>query len=108
KTTQFPEVAAALEEWARRRKVPAVVDGEIVALDGKGRPVGFQNLQGRIHLKSGPADSTTSHVAYIAFDLLSENGKDLRELPLVDRRAALERVFDGAQTPMLRLSEQVR
>ena len=108
KTTQFPEVAAALEEWARRRKVPAVVDGEIVALDEKGRPVGFQNLQGRIHLKKGPGDSDGLSIAYIAFDLLADNGKDLRELPLVDRRAALERVFASSESPMLRVSEQVR
>ena len=50
KTRQFPEVAAALGEWARRRTQPLVLDGEIVALDQKGDPTGFQNLQGRIHL----------------------------------------------------------
>src|SRR6185503_9965021 len=48
KTRQFPEIAAALEEWARKRRAPVVLDGEIVALDAKGEPTGFQNLQGRI------------------------------------------------------------
>src|SRR5688572_1100836 len=53
KTNQFPEIAAALEAWARREKPPRhdlVLDGEIVALDAQGDPTGFQQLQGRIHL----------------------------------------------------------
>ena len=50
KTNQFPEIAAALEKWARARKEPVVLDGEIVALDASGEPAGFQQLQGRIHL----------------------------------------------------------
>src|SRR4051812_15076468 len=50
KTQQFPEIAAALGQWARRRKQPLLLDGEIVALDPGGEPTGFQNLQGRIHL----------------------------------------------------------
>src|SRR5438094_2784724 len=50
KTNQFPEITAALERWARARSAPLVLDGEIVALDAKGEPTGFQKLQGRIHL----------------------------------------------------------
>ena len=53
KTNQFPEIVAALQQWARKRKEPLVLDGEIVALDDKGEPTGFQNLQGRIHLGGG-------------------------------------------------------
>src|SRR2546422_927448 len=48
KTGQFPEIAEALERWGRRLKGPVVLDGEIVALDRKGNPTGFQHLQGRI------------------------------------------------------------
>jgi len=55
KTSQFPEVVAALGKWARRQKQPAVLDGEIVALDADGRPAGFQQLQGRIHLSEAPS-----------------------------------------------------
>ena len=42
KTAQFPEVAAALAAWARRRRESVVLDGELVALDADGRPAGFQ------------------------------------------------------------------
>src|SRR3954454_9266405 len=50
KTRQFPEIVGALTRWAKRLKGPVVLDGEIVALDDKGEPSGFQKLQGRIHL----------------------------------------------------------
>ena len=51
KTAQFPEIARALADWGRSRREPVVLDGEIVALNADGEPAGFQNLQGRIHLK---------------------------------------------------------
>jgi bifunctional non-homologous end joining protein LigD len=62
KTQQFPEIADALTTWARARTTPLVLDGEIVALDADGHPVGFQNLQGRIHLldPAGPSRSTSN------------------------------------------------
>src|SRR3954466_11228795 len=92
KTNQFPEIAAALAAWARQRKTPRsslVLDGEVVALDGTGAPTGFQQLQGRIHLAAGRGPAT----AFIVFDMLQDGRTDLRGRPLVERRAALERVF---------------
>jgi bifunctional non-homologous end joining protein LigD len=107
KTHQFPEIVRALEQWAARRKEPLVLDGEIVALDAKGEPAGFQQLQGRIHLAGehgGPAGRT----AFIAFDLLRDGAQDLRGRPLLERRAALERIVGRATSPLLRISEMVR
>ena len=104
KTDQFPEIAAALERWGRRQKAAVVLDGEIVALDAKGDPTGFQQLQGRIHLTEGQNGPLHS-VAYIAFDLLREGGTDLRDRPFAARRAALERVFGRTGSPVLRISE---
>src|SRR5580693_3756508 len=85
KTHQFPEVVAALESWARRRTTPLVLDGEIVALDADGKPAGFQQLQGRIHLR----EPGRSSVAFIVFDLLHDGATDYRDRPLTERRAAL-------------------
>jgi bifunctional non-homologous end joining protein LigD len=123
KTTQFPEVADALREFARRIGRPVVLDGEIVALDERGAPIGFQNLQGRIHLKAprkgapygdvrpsaevGRAFTARHEIAYIVFDLLREGDEDLRPLPLRERRARLERLFHGYRHPRLRITEQV-
>lgn len=104
KTMQFPEVAAALREWGGRLDRPVVLDGEIVALDDRGTPVGFQNLQGRIHLKN-VRDGRA--VAFIVFDLLRDGEHDLRGLPLRERRARLEALLAGSNDPRLRISEQI-
>src|SRR5262249_34515606 len=100
KTRQFPEIATALQKWARSRTEPLILDGEIVALDDHGEPTGFQNLQGRIHLGG--------RVALIAFDILRDGKTDYRGRPLTERRVALEKLFRKTGTPVLRLSRQVR
>ncbi|HMD35116.1 MAG TPA: non-homologous end-joining DNA ligase, partial [Vicinamibacterales bacterium] len=108
KSAQFPEIVDALRRWKRGRKTPLVLDGEIVALDAKGNPAGFQNLQGRIHLSrpstpSGPSSAT----ALILFDILKDGRSDLRTKPLTERRKALEQIV-GKGTPTIRISRQVR
>ena len=115
KTAQFPEIVAALHAWARRAHASVILDGEIVALDAKGKPTGFQQLQGRIHLSGGATRGARAFspapgvkTAFIAFDLLREDRTDLREEPLTARRESLERVFGGAASKILRLSESVR
>jgi bifunctional non-homologous end joining protein LigD len=109
KTAQFPEVVAALTDWARRRRRAVMLDGEIVALDPAGRPMGFQRLQDRIHLSPGQDLARLSSqrpVAFIAFDLLREEREDLRGRPLLERRARLEQALAGQLPAGLRLSEQ--
>jgi bifunctional non-homologous end joining protein LigD len=106
KTAQFPEVVRALTRFASTLRVPLLLDGEIVAIDERGRPVGFQHLQGRIHVKNAAA-AAEAPVVFIAFDLLREGQDDLRPLPLTARRARLERVFGDPGSPVLRLSSQV-
>ncbi len=89
---RFPTVAEAL----RRLRVPeAVLDGEIVALDAKGRSR-FQLLQSQ----SG------AELRFVAFDLLWLDGKDLRALPLEARRELLESVLAHAKPPV-QLSERL-
>src|ERR1700760_564515 len=61
----------------------AVIDGEIVALDDKGRP-SFQLLQGFDMGMVRPP------IVFYAFDLLRLNGQDLRGLPIEERKAKLE------------------
>jgi bifunctional non-homologous end joining protein LigD len=106
KTAQFPAVAKALGRFALKLKQRVVLDGEIVALDDRQRPIGFQNLQGRLHMKSvGKADDAPT--AFIAFDVIADGPHDLRNMTLVARRAALERIFGNPGSPLLRISEQV-
>jgi bifunctional non-homologous end joining protein LigD len=106
KTAQFPAIVRALQRFALKLREPLLLDGEIVALDGRGEPVGFQKLQGRIHRRTvTAADDTPS--AFIAFDLLRDGPHDLRGLPLTARRAALDRVFNNPGSPLLRIAPQV-
>jgi bifunctional non-homologous end joining protein LigD len=110
KTAQFPEIAAALQGWAKRRRSPVLLDGEIVALDAAGKPLGFGKLQERIHLTS-PRDvarvAEGCPVAFVAFDVLRDGGKDLTALPLRDRRKHLESLGLGDEAGVLRVSRQV-
>jgi bifunctional non-homologous end joining protein LigD len=77
---QFPEVKDAV---AALNVQDAVIDGEIVALDDKGRS-SFQLLQGfDMGLVKPP-------IVFYAFDLLRLNGEDLRNLPIEERKAKLE------------------
>jgi bifunctional non-homologous end joining protein LigD len=109
KTSQFPEIAAALTRWAKSLKEPVVLDGEIVALDAGGRPTGFQQLQGRIHLTTSPeAAGVGVDTAYIVFDVLRHGARDLRDEPLLRRREVLERLFARNKHAILRVSEMVR
>jgi len=93
KTSQFPSIVRALDAWRATLRAPVLLDAEIVALDERGRPAGFQRLQGRIHV-IGARDverlDKSQPVALIAFDLLRDGDEDLRGLPLTERRARLE------------------
>ena len=103
KTAQFPEIADAISRWAKKLDRPVILDGEIVALDEDGDPIGFQNLQNRIHVTAPVGKAET---AFIAFDLLRDGHEDLRKLPLRVRRPRLERLLAGIRDPRLRIGEQ--
>ena len=93
-TTSFPELAGLATATAGR---PAVLDGEVVALDDAGRP-SFAQLQRRIHLTNERDVATrASEVAVVfqIFDLLAFDGLDATGLAYADRRRLLEQVVDG-------------
>src|SRR4051794_13027103 len=72
----YTAVAEALDGFGE----DVILDGEVVAVDAKGEPLGFQALQ--------------RHGAPVlwAFDVLWHGGDDLRDRPLRERRAVLERL----------------
>ena len=67
------------------------LDGELLVLrDGRVRP--FNDLQQRLNRKAVSAQLMARYPAHIrAYDLLAENGEDLRALPFGERRLRLER-----------------
>lgn len=86
-TRYFPELIAPLRAALPKR---AVVDGEIVIMTDHG--LDFDLLSNRIH----PAESRITKLseetpaAFVAFDLLAEGARDLREKPFEARRELLE------------------
>jgi bifunctional non-homologous end joining protein LigD len=109
KTAQFPSIVQALERLRKNLRGPLLIDAEIVALDEKGRPAGFQRLQGRIHLKESrdvEQIDKAQPVALIAFDLLRDGDEDIRGLPLTERRARIEERIGRHTSDVLRISEQ--
>lgn len=84
-TATYPMIEAA------GRKVhadTALIDGEIVALDAKGKP-SFQALQ---HRSAHPNHA----IVFYAFDLLHLDGEDLTRLPLIERRRRLPSIVKGS------------
>src|SRR5437879_4100078 len=77
------------------RRKPArrecVLDGEIACLDETGRP-NFRDLLFR-----------QRQCIFIAFDLLYLNGKDLRVLPLIERKAMLKKLLRRKRSRILYL-----
>jgi len=91
-TPRYPELRALGRALGTHE---AILDGEVVALDARGRP-SFQRLQRRMHLTSEGMVrrlSQSEPVVYMIFDLLWLDGRSLMELTYDERRerlAALE------------------
>ena len=116
KTTQFPDVVDGVGTWLKKIAAPVVLDGEVVALDEEGRPASFQRIQHRIHVTVPGFNSRRKiltpeeqPVAFVAFDLLRDGDRDLRNLCLYERRELLEALFKKHRPPasrVVRLTEQ--
>lgn len=89
---KYPAICQALAAIEQE----AVLDGELVALDAHGRSR-FQLLQN--------AEREPARLLYCVFDLLYLDGKDLRGRPLLERKAALERILP--RNPLLLYSAHV-
>jgi bifunctional non-homologous end joining protein LigD len=87
-TAQYPEVRRLSRQLGA---LDAVLDGELVAFDGEGRP-SFSRLQQRIHQTSEAVvrkRMKTHPVTYVVFDLLYLDGFDLMAEPYRRRRELL-------------------
>ncbi|MNX20666.1 putative DNA ligase-like protein [compost metagenome] len=102
---RFPEVEAA----AHALEVDCVLDGELLAWqEAATGPMPFSALQTRIQrLKPGPKWLAEAPVRMLAYDLLEQNGADLRDRPQAERRALLEALLRRHPDPRLSLSPTV-
>jgi len=88
-TVSYPELRALAEAQGARQ---IVLDGEIVAMDGAGRP-SFGALQERMHVTSAAQArrlATTVPATYLIFDVLHLDGHSTLALPYAERRELLE------------------
>lgn len=93
-TARLPELAEAIAGLELRS---AELDGEMVVLRG-GRD-DFNALQARLSAENrDPA-------VYVLFDIPHLNGRSLRDVPLVERKATLQRILKSHPHPLLRYSE---
>lgn len=79
----FPNL---LESVGKLKAGNAILDGEIVALDKEGK-ANFQMLQNSLKSKND------KNLRYYIFDILYLDGRDLRELPLLERKEILAEVL---------------
>ena len=97
-------------DWSRRYKrtiealrslqvKSAYLDGELCALNADGVPV-FSRLQAAMD------EGRTDQLVFFAFDLLFLNGKSTAQLPLIERKERLKRLFKK-ESQGLRYSEHV-
>ena len=99
-TERYPELTAADLGLGA---LPAVFDGEIVALDAAGHP-SFTRLQSRMHLTGArdiAREATATPVHYFVFDLLRIGDDDIAARPLRERRELLESVTADAASPLV-------
>ncbi|MET4846361.1 non-homologous end-joining DNA ligase [Bradyrhizobium japonicum] len=84
-TNRFRKVAN--DAWHLKASA-AIIDGEIVvpAADGT---TDFSVLQNELK-------GASTKIVFVAFDLLYLNGRDLRKVPLLQRKAALKKIITGS------------
>ena len=85
-----------------------VIDGEILCIKSSGDgfiPLPFSVLQTRIGRKNiSKKQLTEAPVGFIAYDIIEFEGKDIRELPLKNRRKILEEIINNLNIDQIHIS----
>lgn len=93
-THQFPEITEAIRKLPSRR---AIIEGEIIALDKKGKILPFQTIMQRRRKHNIAEYARKIPVVMMAFDCLLD-GKSLLKLPYEKRYAALRKIVKNGKT----------
>ena len=94
-SAKFPGIVKAAAGFA-----DGIIDGEAAALDSHGAP-DFAALQAAL------SEAKTDGLVFFAFDLLNEEGEDLRERPLSERKAKLQKLLETFTSPQIRYVEHL-
>jgi ATP-dependent DNA ligase len=86
------EISGSFPDLTEALAFNGAIDGELLILRD-GRVQSFNVLQQRLNRKAVNGKLIEEFPAHLrAYDLLAENGQDLRELPFAERRARLEKL----------------
>ncbi|MBO1330538.1 ATP-dependent DNA ligase [Streptomyces sp. VRA16 Mangrove soil] len=89
-TDRLPEVTSTVREFTGER---FILDGEVIAFDGNGRPRAFQDVAGRVGSRVDVAGAAAAlPVSPVFFDVLYVDGRDLLDLPFGERHEELARL----------------
>jgi DNA ligase-1 len=102
-TPQYPDVTAALKRAVEAKD--GIIEGEVVAVDRRGRLRPFQTLMSRRRKHRTEEYAKKIPVALFLFDLLYLNGRSYVDLPYPTRRQALERTVNPSR--IVKLARQV-
>jgi DNA ligase 1 len=101
------EISGAFPELMAELAFEGVLDGELLVLR-EGRVAPFGDLQQRLNRKAVDVKTAAAYpVAIRAYDILSDAGEDLRQLPWAERRGRLEALVASQGGPRLDLSPLV-
>jgi bifunctional non-homologous end joining protein LigD len=88
---RYPDITEAIAKLPTRA---VVLDAELTACNRDG----WANFSALLHRRYG-------HLCIWVFDILAQNGKDLRELPLASRRQKLDALMARVRSHVIRYSE---
>ena len=87
------DISGAFPEVLARVNFEAMLDGELIVKSGD-EIASFNHLQQRLNRKSPDPKLIASYPGYlILYDILALEGRDLRPLPLIERKAEMARWF---------------
>jgi bifunctional non-homologous end joining protein LigD len=90
---RFSNLALVID---RELQTHAVLDGEVVCFDSEGKPRFYELMFGR------------GEPAFVVFDVLALEDRDLRELALIERKKILRRLIPHRSSFVLFLGEHLK
>ena len=106
-THRYPEITSTAKDVIECDK-SVILDGEIVVLNSDGVP-DFQRHQKRMHAESKrdiESLSQSDPATYFVFDILHLDGRNLKQLPFVERREILSKVL-RVRSARMRISDYI-
>lgn len=107
-TRNGDDISKAFPDLLETVTFDATLDGELLIRSPEGGVASFNELQQRMNRKTVSPKQMADRPAMLrAYDLLNENGEDLRPLPFADRRKRLERFVVSLDNASIDLSPLV-